>query len=98
MDTALAGTHRNTGWSPAESKKDHRTQANCHKTEETLSVPWDLKRQTKREVWLEDITQMVCKVQSTQHGQWQHCLHHQFDYKDLGWLMKTQLFTINSEG
>ena len=96
LDTALAGTHGSTGWSPGKSKEeDHRTWGNCHKAEEHRSVQCDLKLRSVAG----KPSQMVCKVQgvrSVVNGSIVSIMS-LIIYKDLGWLMKTQLFTVNSE-
>ena len=42
-------------------KDDRRTWGSCHKTEETITVPCDLKREKQRSV-AGRRTQMVCRV------------------------------------
>lgn len=77
-------------------KRNNRTWRSSINLKKVQMFVVTLKGKT-REEWLEDKLDWSENFSlSAQCGQWQHCLHHQLDYKDLGWLMKTQLFTANS--
>lgn len=95
LDTAFAGTHEALDGAQGRMKQKiigHQGIIIKLKCECSL---WLKKAKPEKLGW-KTYFSGLWSSESTQLGQWRHCLHQQFDYKDLGWLMKTQLFTASS--